>query len=178
MINAQRLRALRLDRGLSQRKLAASAGVDALTIKRIEAGADPGDLTLRVLTKMADALGVQPGALLQDVRGRMRMLTLAPACAIGAALAAGGRSTRTGLARSANLPAPRWTTRCSISPADWRRSASPSPSTATRSGWPPRPQAPAPANATDPSTSTRHASSDASTEARTSAAPLPVSNGR
>jgi transcriptional regulator with XRE-family HTH domain len=57
MIDGAQVRALRLDRGLSQRKLAAAAGVDPLTIKRIESGADGGELPLRVVAQLAGALG-------------------------------------------------------------------------------------------------------------------------
>lgn len=64
MIDSDRMRHLRLDWGLSQRKLAAAGGVDPLTIKRLEAGADPGDLPLRVLAQIAHALGVPPADLL------------------------------------------------------------------------------------------------------------------
>lgn len=102
MINADQLRTLRLDRGLSQRKLAASAGVDALTIKRLEAGTDPGDLTLRILGRIAAALGVHPSAVLEAV-SEPDWDANCDVRSIGSALASGERSTRTGLARTAAL---------------------------------------------------------------------------
>jgi transcriptional regulator with XRE-family HTH domain len=64
VINDSLLRRLRLDRGLSQRKLAAAAGVDPLTITRLEGGADMSDLPLRVLGNIATALGVPTADLL------------------------------------------------------------------------------------------------------------------
>jgi transcriptional regulator with XRE-family HTH domain len=101
VINADLLRELRLDRGLSQRKLAASAGVDALTIKRLEGGANPDDVTLRVLGKLADALGVRSADLLNHTRNETSANAIDAVGTIGSALAAGGRSTRTGLSRTA-----------------------------------------------------------------------------
>jgi transcriptional regulator with XRE-family HTH domain len=64
MIDATALRRLRHDRGISQRKLATAAGVDPLTIQRLETGADCGDLPLRALRRVADTLGVTPAHLL------------------------------------------------------------------------------------------------------------------
>jgi transcriptional regulator with XRE-family HTH domain len=64
VIDHRRIRHLRIDRGLSQRKLAAAAGVDPLTITRLERGADMRDLPLRVLGNNATALGVPNGDLL------------------------------------------------------------------------------------------------------------------
>lgn len=64
MIDGSRLRDARLQRGLSQRKLAAEAGTDALTILRLEDGADGGELPLRVVVRMAAALGVPLAHLL------------------------------------------------------------------------------------------------------------------
>jgi transcriptional regulator with XRE-family HTH domain len=104
VINAHLLRELRLDRGLSQRKLAASAGIDALTIKRLEAGADPADVTLRVLGNLADALGVRPADLLARSPAETSAQAREPVVTIGSALAADGRSTRTGLSRTALIP--------------------------------------------------------------------------
>jgi transcriptional regulator with XRE-family HTH domain len=103
VIDAQHLRALRIDRGLSQRKLAASAGVDALTIKRLEGGADPDDVTLRVLGKLAGALGVRSADLLAHTRNEIPANAIDAVGTIGSALAAGGRSTRTGLSRTAAI---------------------------------------------------------------------------
>ncbi|MCD4532509.1 helix-turn-helix transcriptional regulator [Nocardioides sp. cx-169] len=68
MIDTTQLRALRVDRGYSIRSLAKSAGVDHQTIRRLENGADPGDLPLRVLDRIAAALGVIPATLLATER--------------------------------------------------------------------------------------------------------------
>ncbi|WP_141014467.1 helix-turn-helix domain-containing protein [Nocardioides sambongensis] len=65
MIDTTHLRVLRTDRGYSQRNLAKAAGVDPATIRRVEDGADPGDLPLRVLDRIATALGVPPATLLR-----------------------------------------------------------------------------------------------------------------
>ena len=95
MIDHDALRRIRTDRGLSQRRLAAGAGVDPLTIKRLEGGADAGDLPLRVIGQLADCLAVP----LQDLLSR----PTAPAPndltrSVGAAVLAHGRTTITGLA--------------------------------------------------------------------------------
>ncbi|WP_435771370.1 helix-turn-helix domain-containing protein [Nocardioides sp. SYSU DS0651] len=66
MINTSYLRALRVDRGYSIRGLAKAVGVDHQTIRRLENGADPGDLPLRVLDRIATALGVRPAMLLAN----------------------------------------------------------------------------------------------------------------
>lgn len=58
MINPDRLRELRFDRGYSQRQLAALAGLGPLAIRRLEQGADGGELPARVLGRLATALGV------------------------------------------------------------------------------------------------------------------------
>lgn len=68
MINTTRLRTLRVDRGYSIRSLAKTAGVDHQTIRRLETGANPGDLPLRVLDRIASALGVTPATLLATKR--------------------------------------------------------------------------------------------------------------
>ena len=61
MTFAENLRHLRLERFLSQAELARRAGVRALTITRLEAGATaPSTRTVRAL---AEALGVRPGEL-------------------------------------------------------------------------------------------------------------------
>ena len=88
MINANRLRRLRLDRGLSQRKLAAEAGVDPLTIKRLEHGADPGDLPLRALHRLATALGIPAGDLLATTNNDTDRSGEELVAALGSALAA------------------------------------------------------------------------------------------
>jgi transcriptional regulator with XRE-family HTH domain len=67
VIDPVALRKLRHDRGLSQRRLAAVIGVDPLTVKRVECGANPGDWPLRILARLAETLGVAPSQLLQQV---------------------------------------------------------------------------------------------------------------
>lgn len=69
MIDATKLRSLRTDRGYSIRRIAAAAGVDHQTIRRLEDGADPGELPLRVLGRIATSLGVTPAALLSAPAG-------------------------------------------------------------------------------------------------------------
>jgi transcriptional regulator with XRE-family HTH domain len=64
LIDSGRLRHLRLDRGLTQRKLAAACGVDPLTIHRLEHDGDAGDLPLRVVQQLATALGTDFNDLL------------------------------------------------------------------------------------------------------------------
>ena len=64
MIDPIAVRKFRHDRGLSQRRLAAAIGVDPLSVKRLEDGADSGDLPLRILDRLAATLGVPAGHLL------------------------------------------------------------------------------------------------------------------
>jgi transcriptional regulator with XRE-family HTH domain len=64
MIDACILLARRTECGLSQRKLAKFAGVNAMTIKRIEDGGDASELPLAVLGRLADALDTEPAELL------------------------------------------------------------------------------------------------------------------
>lgn len=60
----ERLKRLRTDKGLSQARLAARAGLDPSTVNQIERGArDPSPATLY---KLADALGVGLAELLED----------------------------------------------------------------------------------------------------------------
>jgi transcriptional regulator with XRE-family HTH domain len=62
MTFAENLRGIRAERFLSQRELARLAGVHAITLVRLEAGATaPSTRTVRAL---ASALGVEPGALI------------------------------------------------------------------------------------------------------------------
>jgi transcriptional regulator with XRE-family HTH domain len=61
MAFAENLRRLRLERFLSQAELARRAGLHALTVTRLEAGATAP--TTRSVRALADTLGVDPGAL-------------------------------------------------------------------------------------------------------------------
>lgn len=65
MINAITLAHLRSERGLSQRKLAALVGLNYQVIRRLELGGDAGNLTLRELGKICEALAVEPARLLR-----------------------------------------------------------------------------------------------------------------
>jgi transcriptional regulator with XRE-family HTH domain len=61
MTFAENLRKFRVERFLSQRELARQAGVHAITLVRLEAGATaPSTRTVRALSA---ALGVEPGEL-------------------------------------------------------------------------------------------------------------------
>ena len=66
MIDAVALCRLRTDRGFTQRRFADTVGVSYRAIRRLEADADPGDLPLRVVERMADAVGVTASPLLAD----------------------------------------------------------------------------------------------------------------
>lgn len=66
MNNAQALSHARTQGGLSQRKLARSVGVNYQVIRRLEAGGDDGNLTLRELDKICKVLGIPPTALLSE----------------------------------------------------------------------------------------------------------------
>lgn len=62
---AARLRSLREERGLTQDALANTAGMDAAEIRRLEsARRDPG---VRVIVRLAHALGVMPADLFADL---------------------------------------------------------------------------------------------------------------
>jgi transcriptional regulator with XRE-family HTH domain len=63
-----RLRALRVERGLSQEEVAVRAGMAASTLSRLESGARR--LALDHLAPLAGALGVEVGELLGPVTGR------------------------------------------------------------------------------------------------------------
>lgn len=102
MIDGNRLRNARLQRGLSQRRLAADAGTDALTILRLEDGADGGELPLRVVVRMAAALGVPLADLLP--RGDENSVA-GVTDQIGAALLEHRSLSRTELSATGNLPA-------------------------------------------------------------------------
>lgn len=67
MINAALFAETRVRRGLSQRKLAYLAGLNYQVIRRIEAGGDDGNLTLRHLARVCEALQLPPAELLTAV---------------------------------------------------------------------------------------------------------------
>ncbi|MGK5111667.1 helix-turn-helix domain-containing protein [Geodermatophilus sp. CPCC 205506] len=96
MIDPHAVRRLRTDRGLSQRRLAAAIGVDPLTVKRLEDGADAGDLPLRVVERLARALAAPVGQLLRHDEATDDGADLT--AAVGAALVTHGRTTLTTLA--------------------------------------------------------------------------------
>jgi transcriptional regulator with XRE-family HTH domain len=96
VIDPDALRRLRTDRGLSQRRLAAAIGVDPLTVKRLEDGADAGDLPLRVLERLSHVLGAPVGHLLRQDEATDDSVDLT--AAVGAALLGHGRTTITTLA--------------------------------------------------------------------------------
>jgi transcriptional regulator with XRE-family HTH domain len=91
VIDPQALRHLRTDRGLSQRRLAATAGVDPQTIKRLEDGADDGALPLRIVERIADTLAAPVQDLLRQDKATDGGTELT--AAVGAALLAHGRTT-------------------------------------------------------------------------------------
>ena len=62
---AQRLRTLRLERGLSQEALAAVAGLDRTYVSSCEAGRR--NVTLRTICRLAGALQVDPGVLVSGL---------------------------------------------------------------------------------------------------------------
>jgi transcriptional regulator with XRE-family HTH domain len=78
MIDARILLARRTERGHSQRKLAKLAGVNGMTIKRIEDGSDPSELPLAVLGRLADALDIEPADLLLRRRRTGAVAAAAP----------------------------------------------------------------------------------------------------
>jgi transcriptional regulator with XRE-family HTH domain len=66
-LNVKRIRS---ERGWSQEKLGFESGLDRTYISGIERGAR--NPTVRVLKEIADALGVRPAILLDDVRAESR----------------------------------------------------------------------------------------------------------
>ena len=105
MIDTTALRRLRHDRGISQRKLATAAGVDPLTIQRLETGADCGDLPLRVLQRIADTLGVTPAHLLVEApKTPTGQANPDVTARVGATILAFGGSTVTALANALGVP--------------------------------------------------------------------------
>jgi len=66
---AFRLKALRTAAGLTQAQLADKAGVRQATVSELESG--KGRRLLVVMDKLARALGVEPGELLERTAGRL-----------------------------------------------------------------------------------------------------------
>ena len=64
LLNAALVRARRLQLGLSERQLSAVTGLGQSVIRSVEAGTNHKDLTLGDLTRLADALAVDPPQLL------------------------------------------------------------------------------------------------------------------
>ena len=85
-VPAPGLQAARLRKALTQRELAAAAGLAASTVARVEVGWPAAPSTLR---KLAGVLGLEPADLLER-RDRPRPRPAAPA---------GGRRRRRGAAR-------------------------------------------------------------------------------
>jgi transcriptional regulator with XRE-family HTH domain len=64
-----RIRQLRMERGLSQAKLAVTAGMDPATLNRLEQG--KGNPNLKTLERVADALGVEVVDLFPKVSAQL-----------------------------------------------------------------------------------------------------------
>ena len=64
-VNVDKLQELRINRGLSQRRLADLAGVSNTSVWKIEQGGGANPATLK---KLADVLGVRPVELLKQSR--------------------------------------------------------------------------------------------------------------
>lgn len=64
MVHLTRLKALRERQALTQAELAARAGINRVTLARIEGGAQPYPVTVR---KLAAALGVEPADLMDPL---------------------------------------------------------------------------------------------------------------
>jgi transcriptional regulator with XRE-family HTH domain len=64
-VDVDKLRELRINRGLSQRRLADLAGVANTSVWKIEQGGGANPATLK---RLADVLGVRPVDLLRDRR--------------------------------------------------------------------------------------------------------------
>lgn len=65
ILDGDRVRSLRLERGLSQRELARRLRVSSSVVRYLEEGRNHTELSLRFLDELADALAVDPGALVQ-----------------------------------------------------------------------------------------------------------------
>lgn len=63
---AQRIRAMRRERGMTQEELAQKTGFDRTYISLVERG--KRNISLLNLCRLAEALGVAPAALLEGVR--------------------------------------------------------------------------------------------------------------
>jgi transcriptional regulator with XRE-family HTH domain len=64
VVKLTRLKALRERQALTQEELARKAGINRVTLARIETGAEPYPATVR---KLAEALGVEPAALMDPL---------------------------------------------------------------------------------------------------------------
>ena len=64
MAKLTRLKALRERKALTQEELAQKAGINRVTLARIETGAEPYPKTVR---KLAEALGVEPADLMDPL---------------------------------------------------------------------------------------------------------------
>ena len=64
MVQLSRLKGLRERKALTQEELAHKAGINRVTLARIETGAQPYPATVR---KLADALGVEPAELMEPL---------------------------------------------------------------------------------------------------------------
>ena len=65
MAKLTRLKAIRERKALSQEELAKKAGINRVTLARIETGAEPYPATVR---KLAEALGVDPAELMEPLQ--------------------------------------------------------------------------------------------------------------
>jgi transcriptional regulator with XRE-family HTH domain len=65
MAKLTRLKAIRERKALSQEDLAKKAGINRVTLARIETGAEPYPATVR---KLAEALGVDPAELMEPLQ--------------------------------------------------------------------------------------------------------------
>jgi len=66
MLNHQLIGTLRHTRGYSQRQVADQLGVNSNLVAAIEEGTNHADLPVRILTRLADLLGVPAGRLFDD----------------------------------------------------------------------------------------------------------------
>lgn len=66
ILNGERIRAIRLERGLSQRAVARRLGVTVVVVNGIEEERNHSELTLRLVSELADTLGVEAAELLAN----------------------------------------------------------------------------------------------------------------